>query len=400
MTAAGTARTAAAAMTGGEVAVGAGGCEEGLTEEREGPGPASSSTSTTSQNSSSTSTTAQQSSSSSASTSPSSSSTTTSPSSSTTSPPATTTAPTKTTSTTTTSTCVLTPTSSVCASALPQACTTLAQKNGTALAAAIPDCISSLGIAYTGDAVTCVFKCITDPSPKIVNCLGNVVLSRCIFALPKECLALAGTTGQAVATQYESCLSALGPFAVRNSANCLIKGVSQGDDVLNCLVTTLGLPGPNKAPGSCDPPPPSKACTTRDNLPKSCRKLAGLKGIASTVAAAQCAASLGPYAFNRFGSCFNVGNISSLDGDNILSCVIDQLTGLCITTLPPSCSALIGLNPDLAREKVKQCLDDVGPFATDATQKCYDTVPLPDGRKIYDCLNGVFFNGRIPPAKH
>ncbi|KND87078.1 hypothetical protein TOPH_08274 [Tolypocladium ophioglossoides CBS 100239] len=243
---------------------------------------------------------------------------------------------------TTSNTCV--PTTSVtpvCPKTLPAACSSLETSNGLNLLVTIPLCTVALGTFAVGDTAKCLITSgitFRSSGASIVTCLNNALRGNCITALPAACVRLTGLTG----------------------AN---------------LVTNLGIP--------------LKACVS--SLPPACASLGAITGTGLIAKLPACVTALGTYATGAVATCLNPANIlSTTQGSTIVTCLLDALKGVCITTLPAACTKLATDSAAQLVTDIPLCDVALGPFAAGAAATCL-TTSTGLGQDIVNCLTSSLF---------
>lgn len=276
----------------------------------------------------------------------------------------------------------------VCASNLPLACRNLQTSDGLELLTTIPLCTVALGTFVVGDTAKCLVMTgitITSKGASIVTCLNNALKSNCITALPAACVALTGLSGANLVSNVATCVTALGPVAVEKVLECTTRGLTTGDDIIACLLTTLGLPS---GEGSCTPVSPPKACVTA--LPAPCTALGAITGLGLLTELPLCVAALGAYAVGAVTTCLNPANIlRTTAGSGIVTCVLTALKGTCITSLPAACAKLATDNAAQLVADIPLCTVALGPFAAGAAAACLTAGGT--GQTIVNCLTGALF---------
>ncbi|KAG6055943.1 hypothetical protein E4U17_002615 [Claviceps sp. LM77 group G4] len=151
---------------------------------------------------------------------------------------------------------------------------------------------------------------------------------------------------------------------------------------LNSIVTNI-LPT-NTIPNLPTCAPGNPVCATP---PEACRKIGDISDInAATqlpIQVAECTAALGPFAEDFYvGIC--LGNVAQ-GPTNLLACVTNALSDVCITSLPGACTNLLGEPADQLATAAPQCALALGPFLVDDANKCL-TGTLTSGDAAVSCL--------------
>ena len=214
----------------------------------------------------------------------------------------------------------------------------------------------------------------------------------CATSLPKACKDLGNANGLALVGEVPACVLALGPFAVGTVSTCLattgINLGTQGNSIVTCLLNAL-----------------TDVCILK--LPDSCASLGGVGGLPNVAQLAQCTTALGPFAVGSAATCL-AGGLTS--GTDIVQCLLKALglgdpdanggggntcpvttpPPVCVTTLPPACSALGSLAGLAIVPNLATCVTALGTNAVGDVAKCLSTssiLPTSTGSDVLACLS-------------
>ncbi|KAG6177484.1 hypothetical protein E4U27_004290, partial [Claviceps purpurea] len=151
---------------------------------------------------------------------------------------------------------------------------------------------------------------------------------------------------------------------------------------LNSVVTNV-LPT-NTIPNLPTCAPGNPVCATP---PEACRKIGDISDINAVIElpaqVIECTAALGPFADDFYvGIC--LGNVAQ-GPTNLLACVTNALSNVCITSLPGACTNLLGDSVEQLVTSAPQCALALGPFLVDEANKCL-TGLLTSGDAVVSCL--------------
>lgn len=246
----------------------------------------------------------------------------------------------------------------------------------------ILECLATNGIG--------VFSKGTD----VVKCLQKAIGNTCITQLPQPCLNLSGKSGLELGVEVAACTIALGPFAIDDAVSCLTKGLLEGDDIIGCLLKSLGWSTSTSGGGSCPAPTSTsgsgKACVTA--LPDACLTLDDLSlgKLASRVD--MCSSALGAYAAGAVKECLNIQEIINSvlpGGTGAVECLLDSLRSVCINVLPAACSNLVNVSNGQLTTQLPQCIAALGPFTAGGVSNCLAN-PV-SGQILVTCMTNILF---------
>ncbi|KAG5953393.1 hypothetical protein E4U57_005465, partial [Claviceps arundinis] len=151
---------------------------------------------------------------------------------------------------------------------------------------------------------------------------------------------------------------------------------------LNSVVTNV-LPT-NTIPNLPTCTPGNPVCATP---PEACRKIGDISDIEAAIQlpiqVLECTTALGPFADDFYvGIC--LGNIAQ-GPTNLLACVTNALSNVCITSLPGACTNLLGDSVEQLVTSAPQCALALGPFLVDDAAQCL-TGTLVSGDAVVSCL--------------
>lgn len=210
--------------------------------------------------------------------------------------------------------------------------------------------------------------------------------------LPDACTGLAGATGVGLVTKVATCTAQLGPFAVGDTLLCLTKGLTNGDDIIACLLKALSLPDGSGGGGTCSPSP--QACVSE--LPPDCSVISDLVGTAIIPQLTTCVTALGTYAVGAVTTCLDPLKIlAGTQGSSVVSCVLDALSGVCIQALPDACSNLISVSQGELTTDIPKCIAALGPFASGGVLDCLSPAPA-SGQAAVTCITKALFGSTSP----
>ncbi|KAG6082241.1 hypothetical protein E4U15_002582, partial [Claviceps sp. LM218 group G6] len=176
-------------------------------------------------------------------------------------------------------------------------------------------------------------------------------------------------------TEVESVVSNL-PSSI--PASKLSSIISDLNSIVTNVLPTNTIPNlPTCAPGN-------PVCATP---PEACRKIGEISDINAAIElpaqVLECTTALGPYADDFYvGIC--LGNIAQ-GPTNLLACVTNALSDVCITSLPGACTNLLGEPAEQLATAAPQCALALGPFLVDDANKCL-TGTLTSGDAVVSCL--------------
>ncbi|KAM3550080.1 hypothetical protein MY1884_008428 [Beauveria asiatica] len=349
------------------------------------------------------------------------------------------------TTTTTSTTSCITALPTVCATTLPQACQVFGTVSGLALVPLVPLCTTAIGaFATVGDIATCLSASISlDTSgADLVACLNAAAPEICISQLPSACLAIGTDAITQVPQHVVACTAALGPFAVGAALNCLQQTIQDPLSILSCLRLSIGLGDPaqqictsatasstmmttpastatDTSSSSSDTSSSAEATSTTETsstetsstetntststttssscvpttqapvcaagLPAPCAALSSANGLTLVPLVPLCAATLASLGTTQTAACLATTIALTTVGADIVTCLNQAITSVCITSLPQACldiptAPAVNLPGDVAA-----CTTALGPFAVNAAATCLTTA-VTDPLNVLSCL--------------
>ncbi|KAG5943061.1 hypothetical protein E4U60_006959 [Claviceps pazoutovae] len=258
------------------------------------------------------------------------------------------------------------------------------------LTAAIPACKTDLGPFAKNQVSECLSTSITPMSwgSNIVNCLKNTVKDLCLRGLPRACTDLSGVSGTDLDSKIPQCKVALGPFAASDTLGCLTSGPTQGDAIIDCLTKHTGLPNlSNLCPFATVP---YLGCLSQ--LPTACDTLKDTNGLDLVPLLPTCRAAFGNYGTGYVAQCLDPYSDSfAFKGADIVACLKEYVSKICLSTLPPACTSLDGLTATDLPGRAPQCITDLGPFASGGVKKCEGTST--SGESFLNCIKTAISGG-------
>lgn len=243
-------------------------------------------------------------------------------------------------------------------------------------------------VGKVGECLITTSLGLSSKGKTVVNCLLGAITDQCINTLPSGCAGLEGATGLALVPKIAECTLQLGPFAVGETLTCLTKGLTKGDDIISCLLNALGLSAPSPGGGGACVPG-GQACVK--TLPEPCDALKSFNGLDLLQNLAGCTASLGVLGASAATRCLAPSTILGITkGSNLVSCLLDALSGVCIAALPASCSGLADLDVVQLAANLPKCVADLGPFAVGPALDCL-TPSKGSGKDIVQCVTAAVF---------
>ncbi|KAG6199266.1 hypothetical protein E4U35_006765 [Claviceps purpurea] len=258
------------------------------------------------------------------------------------------------------------------------------------LTAAIPACKTDLGPFVKDQVSECLSTSITPISwgSNIVNCLKNTVKDLCLRGLPRACTDLSGVSGTDLDSKIPQCKVALGPFAASDTLGCLTSGPTQGDAIIYCLTKHTGLPNlSNLCPVATVP---YLGCLSQ--LPPACDTLKDTNGLDLVPLLPTCRAAFGNYGTGHVAQCLDPYSDSfAFKGADVVACLKEYVSKICLSTLPPTCTSLDGLTATDLPGRTPQCITDLGPFASGGVKKCEGTST--SGESFLNCIKTAISGG-------
>ncbi|KZZ96745.1 hypothetical protein AAL_03974 [Moelleriella libera RCEF 2490] len=273
--------------------------------------------------------------------------------------------------------------------------------NGWFILPFIPPCVTALGPWAVGAVAACLSTSNVDlftQGTTMVSCMLNAILGSCLNTLPASCLNLAGLTGPNLISAIAKCITDLGPFAVGSTLQCLTTDLTTGDASILCMAITLGLPrssigGTIGGGVGC---PPARACLNPATLPPPCPNILSKNGFDLIPLCLGCITSLGNFAVTAVLNCLSTSAITLLTtGGSVFNCLSNAVKNVCITTLPVSCTNLLGLKGNTLNTATITCLNNMGPFVTTSVLNCVQAATVGDDvvNCLYKFVFGVSLNG-------
>ncbi|KAM3498005.1 hypothetical protein MY10362_008662 [Beauveria mimosiformis] len=294
----------------------------------------------------------------------------------------------------------------ICISQLPPACLAIGTDPITQVPQDVVACTAALGPFAVGAALNCLQQTIQDPL-SILTCLrssiglGDPTQQICTSATASSTVvttpastATDASSSSATADTSETNTSGASASETNTSTGTSASETSTSTDssasdtsssteATSTTETETNTSTATTTSSSCVPTTQAPICAT--GLPAPCAALSSANGLALVPLVPLCAATLASLGTTQTASCLATTITLTTVGADIVTCLNQAITSVCITSLPQACldiptAPAVNLPGDVAA-----CTTALGPFAVNAAATCLTTA-VTDPLNVLSCL--------------